>query len=259
MKFLIPIILIPFISCSNFREQNKKQSKGFEFPHIIQYEQYDSIENWDTGRINEISPKFIGQYQFSDTIKLDDKIQSRKIDEIQYQWENRVFGSDIDTLSTDGLQIYTDYNTTLKAKIYNGAKKCNTFFPIYIVNETKSPKLFIGKNNYAFAIQEAIDTSYYNNWYAIEAEAFDFCGNGYFRRKLLPKEFIMLLMPKYFGTDTTYIRTRIKIGESIIVSKPYKGAIHKAQFTIPNDDWLAKRIKETSYKWMFYGGRSKEF
>jgi hypothetical protein len=214
------------------------------------------LEQWKADGINEIFPKFIGQYKFTDTVNFDSERQNRNVDEKQYRWEHNVYG--FDTLSSDGLQIYTDYNKTIFSKIYYGATKANAFFPVYVVNETTEPKLFVAKDSYVFAIQEALDTSDYNSWYAIEAMGFDFCGNGYFRRKIMPTEFIVFLAPKYSGTDTTYLRTRIKIGESVIISKPYKGSFDKKQFTVPKEKSWAKDLKNLDYKWMFYGARNKE-
>ena len=74
----------------------------------------------------------------------------------------------------------------------------------------------------------------------------------------MPNEFIVFLMPKYSGTDTTYFRTRIRNGESIIISKPYKGAFDKRQFTVTKDNIWAKDLEKLDYKWMFYGAHNKE-
>jgi hypothetical protein len=256
LKRRIAIYLLFLCSCNTNSKKPDTKIAGFEFPIVLQQTKFDSLEQWTTDGINEIFPKFIGQYKFTDTVNFDDEEQGRNIDERQYIWEQKVY--DFDTLSSDGLQIYTDYSKTIISKLYDGATRGNTFFPVYIVNETTEPKLFIAKDNYVFAIQEALDTSDYNSWYAIEARGFDFCGNGYFRRKLLPKEFIVFLMPKYSGTDTTYLRTRIKIGESVIISKPYKGNFNKSQFKVTKDNVWAKDLKKLDYKWMFYGGHNKE-
>ena len=247
---------ILFLFSCNLHQKKLDENTNFKFPVLLQKTKFDSLEQWKTDGINEIFPKFIGQYKFTDTVNLDEERQRRHIDEKQYKWEQNVF--DLDTLSSDGLQIYTDYSRTIITKLYDGATKANVFFPIYIVNETKKPKIFIAKDNYVFAVQEAVDTSDYNNWYAIEQRGFDFCGNGYFRRKLMPEEFIVFLMPKYSGTDTTYLRTRIQIGVSLVVSEPYKGSFYKKQFNVKKDNIWANEIKKQDYKWMFYGARNKK-
>ena len=64
-------------------------------------------------------------------------------------------------------------------------------------------------------------------------------------------------MPKYSGIDTTYLRTRIKIGESIVVSKPYRGSFDKRQFKVTSGNTWSKELKQLDYKWMFYGARNK--
>lgn len=256
MTRLFTIYILFLCSCNISNKKLDTNIVGFKFPVIIQQTKFDSLEQWKADGINEIFPKFIGQYKFTDTVNFDDERQRRNIDEKQYKWEQNVY--DFDTLSSDGLQIYTDYNKTIFSKLYYGAIKANTFFPVYIVNQTTEPKLFIAKDSYVFAIQEAVDTSDYNSWYAIEARGFDFCGNGYFRRKVMPKEFIVFLVPKYSGTDTTYLRIRIQIGESVIISKPYKGSFDKKQFKMTKENIWAKDFKKLDYKWMFYGARNKE-
>lgn len=256
MKRLFTIYLLFLCSCNTNSEKNDTKNVGFKFPVTIQQTKFDSLELWESDRINEVFPKFIGQYKFTDTVNFDDERERRNFDEKQYRWEQKVY--EFDTLSSDGLQIYTDYNKTVFSKYYYDAKKGSVFFPVYIVNETTEPKIFVAKDSYVFAIQEAVDTSDYNSWYAIEAKGSDFCGNGVFRRKLLPKEFIVFLMPKYSGTDTTYMRTRVKIGENTIVSKPYKGCFDKKQFTVPKEKSWAKDLQKLEYKWILYGARNKE-
>jgi hypothetical protein len=254
MKILFSILFLSIASCSTNKQKSENSYVGFKPPFLIQTSNFDSVENWHTDGINQVFPILVGQYQFSDTVNIG-KREQRHLTKDEYIWEHNTF--DFDTLSSDGLQIYPDYATTVKAKQFEGATKANVFFPVYVVNETNTPKLFIGKDDYVFAIQEAVDTSSYDRWYAIEAKGFDFCGNGYFRRKLLPREFIMILMPKYSGNKSTYIRTRIKIGENILISRPYNGVIDKRQFTISNDSWISANVNDSSYKWIFYGAQNK--
>ncbi len=228
-RLLIACILF-FYSCNTTDRVSDKKHIAFKFPTIVHRATFDSIEQWNTNGINEVFPKFSGQYRFTDTVNFDIDIQGRIIDEEQYRWQQNAHA--FDTSSSDGLQIFTDYATTITSKRSPSDKKGSTFFPVYVVNQTNEPKIFDAKDNYVFAIQEAVDTSSRNNWYAIEARGRDFCGNGYFRLKLLPHEFIAFLMPKYSGTDTTYLRVRIQNGESVIVSKPYRGVISPKQFGV---------------------------
>jgi hypothetical protein len=123
------------------------------------------------------------------------------------------------------------------------------------------PKIFIGKDNYVFAIQEASDTSDGVRWYPIEGKGFDFCGNGYFRRKIQPKEFIMFLFPKYSGLEEIMLRIRLKIGDDLIISKPFKGKINRNQFNLKRDSWFYNNLKETkgsSVNGIFYGAFPKD-
>jgi hypothetical protein len=256
MTRLLTICTIFLFSCNTSDKTHDKKVDCFKFPILINQTKFDSLEQWKADGINEIFPDFVGQYKFTDTVNFDIERQQRNIDEQQYRWEQNVY--EFDTLSSDGLQIFTDYDKTIVSTLYYGATKGSTFFPVYVVNETTEPKIFVAKDSYVFAIQEAVDTSSYNSWYAIEARGFDFCGNGYFRRKLMPKEFIVFLMPKYSGTDTTYLRTRIKNGESVIISKPYKGTFNPKQFAVTKDNLWAKDLKGMNYKWMFYGARNKD-
>lgn len=256
MKRLITIFSLFLFSCNSSDKKYNNKDERFTFPVLIQQTKFDSLEEWRTDGINEIFPEFVGQFKFTDTVNFDKERQDRNIDETQSRWEYNVY--EFDTLSSDGLQIYTDYEKTIISKLYSGATTGSACFPVYVVNETTEPKVFVGKDNYVFAIQEAVDKNDYNSWYAIEARGFDFCGNGYFRRKLMPKEFIVFLMPKYSGTDTTYFRARIRNGESIIISKPFKGTFSSRQFTVRKDNHRAKDLKDMDYKWMFYGASNKE-
>lgn len=241
----------------NSSGQDRKSNESFKPPFIIQSLNPDSIKAWDTEGINEVWPEFVGQYKFSDTVRIGER-EIRSVTEDELKWEFDENNFRFDTLSSDGLQIYPDYSTTIIQEWYPGSTEFRTSFPLYIVNETKDAKLFIGKDSWGFAIQEAFDTSGYNSWYAIEAKGYDFCGNGFFRRKLRPGEFIMILMPKYDGTETTYIRTRVKIGGNIFISKPYKGLISRKQFTIQKSSWFAEGARLESSHWIFYGARYKE-
>jgi hypothetical protein len=251
------IVSILFSACSVDQRHEDNVYKSFKFPHIKQNVTTDSGQLFLATRISEVYPKFVGQCKFTDSITYNGEREKRDYDEQQYLWERRVY--DFDTLSSDGLQIFADYKTSVVDEEYDGAKTKNLYYPVYVVNETKSPKLFVAKDDHVFAIQEAVDTSRFKDWYAIESQGFDFCGNGYFRRKLMPQEFIMFLMPKYSGTDTTLLRTRIKIGDVILVSAPYKGVIDQRQFKATKDNWAYEDIiKPDGFKWMFYGGQYKK-
>ncbi len=241
----------------------KKQARNlpvdkFKIPFVVQADITDTTNNFIEENISSVFPEFIGQFKFSDTIRFTGERQRRdSISEKQYNWEHQVF--EFDTLSSDGLQIFTDYNTSIiYSKTFN--RKLFNYYPVYIVNETSTPKLFVGKDSYAFGIQEATDTSHYRRWHPIECRGFDFCGNGYFKRKIEPKEFIMVLFPKYAGNEITHLRVRLKIAENIFISKPFIGRINKKQFDLKKDSWEFSYLKKTKgigYDGIFYGAIPK--
>src|SRR5688572_31497883 len=111
MKKLIPIYIFFLCSCDTNSKKADTSIIGFRFPVVLQQTRFDSLEQWKTDGINEIFPKFIGQFKFTDTVNFDDERQRRKLDEKQYKWEQNVY--EFDTLSSDGLQIYTDYDKTV--------------------------------------------------------------------------------------------------------------------------------------------------
>ena len=161
MKKLFTIFTFFLFSCKSNDKTLDKKGDEFKFPVLIHQTKFDSLEHWKADGINEVFPKFIGQYKFTDTVNFDNERQDRNIDEKQYRWEQNAY--DFDTLSSDGLQIYTDYDKTIITKLYYGATKGSTFFPVYVVNETREPKIFFAKDNYVFAIQEAVDSSNFNS------------------------------------------------------------------------------------------------
>ncbi|MBK9525698.1 MAG: hypothetical protein IPO39_13415 [Bacteroidetes bacterium] len=171
--------------------------------------------------------------------------------------ENEVWSSD--TLRTDGFEIYSDYKTKVSKIDYTGMKG-KYFYPVYLVNQTPTTKVMIGKDSYVFAIQEALDTNH--DWRPIEGRGFEFCGNGYWGLKIYPKEFLTFLMPKYQGNYKTKIRVRIKIGDIIYVSKPFEGTINEKQFYHnKKDDYHYKRLLEnraSAIQHLFYGAEPLE-
>lgn len=208
----------------------------------------------------EVWPRFVGQYNFADTIVFNGERQVRDgVSEQQFRWERSPF--DFDTLSSDGLEIIADYPTSIKAKETPNGEAVNVYYPVYIVNNTNDPKVFVAKDNYVFGIQEALDTASFKSFHAIEGMGFDFCGYGYFRRKILPRQFILVLFPKYEGTYETYLRTRLRIGDNVFVSKPFIGRIDEKQFNLTKEAWFYNDIKKMSYgtyKWMFYGAKIRD-
>jgi hypothetical protein len=199
----------------------------------------------------------MGKHRFTDTVIID----GHRIKDGNYQGdmigENNIWDSK--NPASDGFQIFTDYKTTVYEKD-DYFKKGYYYFPVYVANETSRTKFFIAKDNYAFGIQEAADTSNYDDWRPIEGRGFDFCGNGYFGLKVHPGEFIMLLVPKYKGTEKGLMRIRLKIGESIYLSNSFEGMFNRRQFETKKGTFLydvVKRNDPTGMQRIFYGGIPK--
>lgn len=249
-------IALIFSACSSKQNQKSLEAGRFKLPVIIQGINTDTVKAFDVKEMQEIFPSLIGKYKFGDTVNFSKRMQL-PISEKDYLWEVRnAYKSD--SLSSDGLQIIPDYKTSVAYA--KGEPANHLYFPVYIINETNEPKIFFGKDEHGFAIQEAIDTSDYSLWHPIEAQGYDFCGNGCFRKKLNPKEFLVFLMPKYSGSYNTSLRIRFRIGENVFISKEYPGTINATQFEIDKNDWIYDRLKESkglAAGALFYGGRPK--
>ena len=251
------IIILLFISgCSTKQNQQPLSNNRFKLPLIIQKQNLDTVKAFQADGVTGVFPQLIGKFKFGDTINFS-KLGQQQMSEKDYLWEVQNT-NDIDSLSSDGLQIIPDYKTSVAYPRYELAN--HLYFPVYVVNETYEPRIFFGKDSHGFAIQEAIDTSDYSLWHPIESTGYDFCGNGRFRKKLNPKEFLIFLLPKYSGSDTTSLRIRFQIGESVFVSRAFTGTINPKQFDIEKKDWIYDILKESkgvAASFIFYGGRPK--
>ncbi|KAA2239256.1 hypothetical protein F0L74_23910 [Chitinophaga agrisoli] len=227
----IVFLLFPLIiSCNSSDQPSAGISRDFHLPVVIQSPTTDTIEYKKMDCINEETFIFGGKHKFTDTLSLgerfllDDTIP--KVDIIK----ERSHPSPSDTLSTDGFQIFIDYARSVHYK--NEYHPYGLYyFPIYVVNETSSTKVFYGKDNYAFGIQEAIYREDWS-WRPIEGKSFDFCGNGHFGLKVHPGEFVLLLALKYQGEDKNMMRVRLEIGESLYISRSYEGTFSSNQFKL---------------------------
>jgi len=260
MPRILPFIILIMFGCSSKKYAGNFAVGKFRIPIIIQDKAVNRVAYFAEEDVAEIWPKFIGQFSFNDSIYFNGESEKREsVTKDQFLWEQRALK--FDTLSSDGLQVFADYESSVIYCDKAVDTSAHFFYPVYLVNETADPKIFIGKDSYGFAIQEALDTTGYPRWYAIEGRGFDFCGNGYFRRKILPNQFIMFLFPKYAGSETTLLRVRVKVGEDLVVSKAFSGVINPKQFNIRKGGWFYDELKETkgaSANWMFYGAAIKE-
>lgn len=256
MKPAFLLTLVVIASCSGIEPPKAVDRTRFKLPYIIQKASADTLKPYKAEGMVSIFPPLIGKFKFGDTVNML-KVGQQELSAEDYRWESQ-YMFDNDSFSSDGLQIIPDYKTLVAYSIYGGPG-C-PFFPVYVVNETYEPKLVLGKDNHGFAIQEALDRSEYAQWHPIESKSSDFCGNGRFRKKLNPNEFMMFLLPKYAGSDTTLLRIRFKIGESIFISKAFRGLINPKQFDINSKNWFYEELKKSkgcAASYLFYGGQPK--
>ncbi len=252
MRHILNILIISvLLSCSPKPNGQEKKLDKFEIPTIIQTENIDSVTYFVNRSLSETRGEFISKYKFSESITISEKQDTSLLQD--FIWE--YFRPYDDSLATDGFQLKTDYKTTFAHRSCWG--DFGHYFPVFVVNETNETKLFLGKVGSMFAIQEALDSS--RQWRPIESNAFEFCGNAYWGLKVHPKEFVLFVMPKYSGDFETLLRVRLKIGDNIYVSQPYKGTINPNQFYLKRND--RKQIKNDpvrSIKYEFYGAIPKE-
>lgn len=232
---IIPSLLLLILACTTRNQPVTDNRQNFRLPVIVEKPTGDTIEYLKADFISEVYFTFAGKSKFTDTLLLDNGFLLR----------DTTFEKDVireyscpapgDSLATDGFQIFPDYNTSIHYKEeYMPNAFCYCYFPVYVVNETSTTKVFIGKDSHVFGIQEAIDrTDGWNHWHPIEGEGFDFCGNGYFGLKVHPGEFVMFLVPKYQGEERDLMRIRLEIGESLYISRSYEGTFSVRQFNIP--------------------------
>lgn len=260
-KLLVLTIFIgAFISCES--KIDEKLLTTFQIPQIVNSAFNDSIKSQPflAEFITENFAPCVGKFRFQSIIDINpEKIDSIRIEDF--------IGANTDThitnkLDVNGFELIVDYNTSIK---YNQHFPYDSIlydhFPVYFVNSTKKDKIFYGKDRYVFGIQEAIDNEDFRQWRPIEGRGFDFCGNGHWRLIVHPHEFVMILMKKYEGDYETDLRVRFQVGENILVSVPFKGRINKSQFSIGDNSYIKRQLKESSgaaASWLFYGATPNE-
>lgn len=240
------------ISC-NFNQVADKQEALFNMPIVYNsgYKFHFELSNDTTEYISEVFPRVIGKYKFTDSI--DISVQNNDTTFLNdYFFENFSKYEIIDSLDVNGLELITDYKTTVRLQDrYTDDSLFYEYYPTYLVNSTKTEKFFLAKDSYAFGIQEAKfikDRRSYNHWYAIEGIGWDGCGNGSWGVIVRPQEFMLILMRKYKGDYLTQIRIRLRNGETTYVSKGFQGLINESQFTIQNKSFIERMTsKENSY------------
>ncbi|MGB0930103.1 MAG: hypothetical protein ACPGVB_04970 [Chitinophagales bacterium] len=100
----------------------------------------------------------------------------------------------------------------------------------YIINRQTYGIPIIMSSYIPILIQEAIDSS--RRWKPIEYIGVGGCGNSGHITKLPSNSYLTGSVLKYTGNYETYLRLKLKVGEHILYSTPYKGKINFEQFEI---------------------------
>jgi hypothetical protein len=208
--------------------------------------------------VSEVFPTFVGKYRFADSIDINPaKRDTTMYKDFLFRYSRVRYK---DSLDVNGFEVIPDYNTTVK---YNRYKESPLYehYPVYFVNSTNTDKVFLGKDSYAFGIQEARGYGEYAGWQPLEGRGFDFCGNGRWGLIVRPQEFVVVLMRKYQGDFNTQVRVRFRLGETTYVSAPFLGKVNSEQFRLRDSSYLQSRLQETDGKaaaWLFYGAVPEE-
>jgi len=243
------LLLTVFMGC-NADKKNDTKTEVFHLPTLYTPTIKDTVHYFETDSMAASEPVVMGKYKTSDTINVT--YSNKHL--TGFIGENRLRVC-TDTLSSDGFEIIPDYKYYVPFKDYY--RSYFYYYPVYIVNETTSSKLFQGKDNYMYAIQEAQDS--FHSWYPVECRTFDFCGNGVYGLKVEPQEFVLCLFPKYKGHYKTLMRIRIVINGNVYLSVPFKGEINYGQFYPKRgmQSWLREYPGYAMSQ--FYGALPKDF
>ena len=248
MKSLLYIGVMLLFSCGQSSREKTPAVEGFKLPVVHQSLGADTLAHFTPAFLTESFCRIGGKSFATDTLSFP---LEEYIDTSVAKYLNR---RHLDTpVSYDGFELHPDYVSSVY-RGYKSHRKLFCYYPLYVVNQSTSAKLFPGKDSYAFGIQEALDSS--GNWHPIEGKGFDFCGNGYWNLPVLPKEFLVILLPKYKGSFKTKIRVRLKVGDMVYVSKAFDGSINYQQFVIEKGsyfDHASRAERASAVQWQFYG------
>ena len=257
-------ILVLFISVFLFLiscESKKKGQTVFQLPIITNSQYHDSIEvaKIQIQYVSEVFPSYVGKYKFDEVVDINPEARDTAFqNDFFYESESRELK---DSLSVNGFELFIDYNTSVKYnQYYQFDSVLFEHYPVYFVNSSNAAKVFLGKDGYVFGIQEAMDSSTWQRWRPIEGAGYDFCGNGRWGMIVNPGEFILVLMRKYSGDYKTNLRVRFRLGENIMVSRPFPGTINKSQFFMEDSSYLKEMVQEKyceTADMIFYGASPK--
>lgn len=261
LLLLLVVLIVVMTACSRDSQENAFEDCSFKLPVIIQPPIHEADEFFKAESLEGVWFNVVGKYKFTDSLRLENKIQRDSLTWNDFSWDGAADPFNIDTLGSDGFQLFVDYNSTIAMKLHD-YENGNLYYPVYLVNESSRTKLFWGKDGGAFGLQEAIDTSLYFPWRPIESRPIPWCGVGHFSVKVHPGEFILLLAKKYAGDESQLMRARVKIGETIYISQAFEGRFNRKQFGNIEAYWMSEIFNEDrAYAVInyFYGSIPKDF
>jgi hypothetical protein len=193
--------------------------------------------------LSEMKSVYIGKFKWTDSLIVSaDLFEYRSIsgEDQLFQYEDVM---DRGYLETDGLQLFPDYASSVAyTPEYSGYGEDDgpmLYYPLYVVNETARNKYYKYDSYRGFPIQEAIEIS--NNervhWRPMESTKRIGCGNWEQTIRIRPGEFLLFLLPKYYGDIPTSLRVRMKNGPNILVSDAFLGYVRNSQLNIEKGSW----------------------
>lgn len=241
------LALIAFIGCNRPSQEVKEVKvkpivEHFSIPKLTNSQPYDSIYVAEAKWVTYHDPIFLGKYSFEKTtIDINPYKRSyASYDSLEAEMNYARRFSNSDTVDYNGFDLVVDYNKDVyygtRDHIIREDTTVATYYAVYIVNSTNKTKLFNGVDGGALGIQEAKErwnkNVGYSSFRPIEHKQMKWCGMGDWKILVSPKEYVVLLFPKYKGTFRTEMRVRLQIGESTYVSKRFTGTVNEQQFTM---------------------------
>ena len=240
----------------------------FHLPVLVHNNSPARIDYLQKNQLSELEGVYIGKFKWTDTLLVTAALLDHRSwgteDELDYLAEERNGGY----LETDGLQLFPDYNSTVAytSRFPSNDKNYEAlvYYPVYLVNETNRPKFYKFDSYKGCPLQEAMDDDAHEgkNWRPMESSIRLNCINSNWNVRIQPGEFVLFLLPKYFGTTTTALRVRMKNGPNIIVSKSFLGLVNPKQLKVEKGSWQDRYLK-TGYLMaiddLFYGATPKGY
>ena len=245
-KTLTILIILILFGC-----QKKETKTFFREPKFIpmQSEVVKNINGFSSPFLSyNTKILFLGKFHFSDTsVHLEkDSVEKYYLDARDNNIDQLNNIANTDTISSTGLEFKVGRKPISVMPFLS--RETKSYYPAFLINNTKESKIINGQGTRMFGIQEAIDSSLYhvrsnqNHWFSISLFDPPMCGSGFWSIKIQPKEYAIILLPKYEGNKKTLLRAKIKINNSIFTTAPFSGHIEQNQF-ITKDSSLFKMAK----------------